>query len=99
MEELPDVGTCPYCRKELEWDRVDDTKAWCTTPRCRYDNGVSEETNRRLWGYGAEFDRLTAHPDKVMTHTEDAEGRWIWDGVPIGRPERYPDYCGKLGRS
>lgn len=46
---LPDHGTCPECRKELAWDGKDDTKAWCPTPGCKYDNGLSEEENRRLW--------------------------------------------------
>lgn len=46
---LPDYGVCPYCRKDLPWDGLDDTKAWCETPGCRYDNGIDEEANRRLW--------------------------------------------------
>ena len=50
-EVLPNLGDCPYCRKELAWDGVDDTKAWCETPRCKYDNGISEEDNRRVWEF------------------------------------------------
>jgi len=46
---LPPLGTCPQCRAQLEWDGVDDTKAWCPTPGCKYDNGISEEANRELW--------------------------------------------------
>jgi len=55
-EELPDTGVCPHCRKDLAWDGVDDTIAWCATPRCKYDNGISEEANRILWSL--ENDRL-----------------------------------------
>ena len=47
--EPPLTGHCPYCRKELAWDGVDDTLAWCETPGCKYDNGISEEDNRRVW--------------------------------------------------
>ncbi len=46
---LSDLGTCPYCRKPLAWDGVDDTLAWCETPRCQYDNGIDEEENRERW--------------------------------------------------
>jgi hypothetical protein len=46
---LPDEGTCPHCRNPLQWDGLDDTKAWCETQGCRYDNGLSEVENRRLW--------------------------------------------------
>jgi len=49
---LPDLGTCPHCRTELAWDGLDDTKAWCPTPGCKYDNGLSETENRRLWQDG-----------------------------------------------
>ena len=48
-EIIPDLGDCPYCRKELAWDGEDDTVAWCETPGCKYDNGISEEDNRRVW--------------------------------------------------
>jgi hypothetical protein len=46
--KLPDLGTCPYCLKELHWDGYDDTSAWCETTGCKYDNGISEEANRSL---------------------------------------------------
>lgn len=46
---LPDFGICPHCRKDLAWDGLDDTKAWCLTTGCKYDNGISEESNRELW--------------------------------------------------
>lgn len=45
---LIDYGTCPYCQKELAWDRVDDAIAWCETPGCKYDNGITEEENREI---------------------------------------------------
>jgi hypothetical protein len=46
---LPDFGTCPCCRKPLHWDGVNEALAWCETPRCEYDNGISEEENREIW--------------------------------------------------
>lgn len=46
---LPDYGTCPYCRKELHWDGHNEALAWCETPLCGYDNGISEEENREIW--------------------------------------------------
>lgn len=50
--ELPDPGYCPWCRKDLAWDGINDSEAslpWCNTHGCQYDNGISEEENRRLW--------------------------------------------------
>ena len=48
-QTLHDYGICPHCRAELKWDGLDDTKAWCETKGCRYDNGLGEDENRRLW--------------------------------------------------
>lgn len=49
VSEVSDVGTCPYCHKDLCWDGVDETLAWCETKGCKYDNGISEEANRERW--------------------------------------------------
>lgn len=46
--ELPELGNCPQCRQPLNWDGIDETVAWCDTPGCKYDNGISEEANREL---------------------------------------------------
>lgn len=46
---LPTEGKCPFCKADLEWDGIDDTRAWCTTTGCAYDPSKSEESNRRDW--------------------------------------------------
>lgn len=47
-QTLPDEGTCPHCRKPLQWDGLDDTKARCDTPNCVYNADLTEEENRRI---------------------------------------------------
>jgi len=46
---LPDHGVCPGCRKDLEWDGVDDTVAWCSTTGCEYDRSLTEDENRIMF--------------------------------------------------
>lgn len=46
---LTEEGVCPYCRVDLDWDGIDDTRAWCSTPGCPYDPTKSEAANRHDW--------------------------------------------------